>query len=105
MNRQQVTLLVAGFCLLPVAARADVIMPLAVVTVPLLPAIVLIEALPFRFLLNRRYRVGLGFWRAVGVILLANIATSALGAVLPAPLLPSAALRLLRARRPAGGYP
>lgn len=84
MNRK-LGVLLAFICLLPGPAYADLIMPLAVVTIPFLPVIVLIEALLFWLLLNRRYQVVTGFWRSVVIILLANLATSALGAVLPLP--------------------
>lgn len=84
MNRK-IGMVIAFICLLPGPAYADVIMPLAVVTIPFLPVIVLIEALLFWLLLNRRYKVATGFWRSVVIILVANLATSALGTFLPLP--------------------
>jgi hypothetical protein len=69
--------------LLPFSAAADVITPLSHVTIPLLPVIVLIEALVFLILARKWLRAAVGFWRVLGVVVVANVATSFVGTLVP----------------------
>ena len=69
--------------LVPVPAAADVITPLSYVTVPLLPVIIIVEALVFLLLSRKWLHVPVGFWKVLGVMAVANLVTSLLGTFVP----------------------
>lgn len=73
----------ALLAVMPAPAAADVITPLSYLTLPLLPPIVLVEALLFRVLARRWLTVPIGTWRILFVTLVANLATSLLGTLVP----------------------
>jgi hypothetical protein len=73
----------AAAAALPVAALADVITPLAYATVPVLPVIVIVEAVVFRVVSRRAFGVEIGFARILVAMAVANLASSLLGVVLP----------------------
>lgn len=71
------------FLLLPEVVSADVAWPLSIYTIPLIPVIVLIEALVFWLIANIVLKDQIGFWKIILVILIANIITSLLGTFIP----------------------
>lgn len=68
---------------LPLIAFADFIVPLSVTTIPLIPFIILIEALVFWIFANKFCKVAVSFWKLVLVTFIANLVTSALGTFIP----------------------
>jgi hypothetical protein len=71
------------FLLLPEVVSGDVAWPLSIYTIPLIPVIVLIEALVFWLIANIVLKDQIGFWKIILVILIANIITSLLGTFIP----------------------
>ena len=71
------------FLLLPQLVSADLIVPLSVMTIPLIPFIILIEAFAFWLLANKVIKVPVGFWKLILVTFVANIVTSLLGTFIP----------------------
>jgi len=68
---------------LPVSAGADLIVPLAYATVPLLPVVVVVEALVFLLASRKAFGVRIGLGRILIAMLVANVASSLLGVALP----------------------
>ena len=71
------------FLLLPEVVSADVAWPLSIYTIPLIPVIVLIEALVFWLIANKVLKVQIGFLKIILVTFIANIITSLLGTFIP----------------------
>lgn len=83
MDKKFLLLTILTFLLLPQLVSADLFIPLSIVTLPLIPLIILIEASAFWFLANKVVRVPVGFRRLILVTFVANIATSSLGFFIP----------------------
>jgi len=83
LKRNYFILSILAFLLLPEVVSADVAWPLSIYTIPLIPVIVLIEALIFWSIANKVLKVRIGFWKIILVTLIANIITSLLGTLIP----------------------
>jgi len=71
------------FLFSPQLASADVIIPLSFFTIPLIPLIVIIEAVIFWEIANKNIKVPIGFWKLTLVTFIANIVTSLVGIIIP----------------------
>ncbi|MCD4767767.1 MAG: hypothetical protein K8R34_14810 [Methanosarcinales archaeon] len=67
----------------PQFASADVIIPLSFLTIPLIPLMVIIEAVTFWEIANKIIKVPIGFWKLMQITFIANVATSLLGTFIP----------------------
>ena len=76
-------LIIFTFLFSPQFASADVIIPLSFLTIPLIPLIVIIEAVIFWEIANKNIKVPIGFWKLILVTFIANIVTSLLGIIIP----------------------
>ena len=76
-------LMIFTFLFSPQLASADVIIPLSFLTIPLIPLIVIIEAVIFWEIANKNMKVPIGFWKLILVTFIANIVTSLLGIIIP----------------------
>jgi hypothetical protein len=76
-------LIIFTFLFSPQFASADVIIPLSFLTIPLIPLIVIIEAVIFWEIANKKIKVPIGFWKLILVTFIANIVTSLLGIIIP----------------------
>ena len=83
MEKKFLLLTMLTFLLLPQLVSADLIVPLSVMTIPLIPFIILIEAFAFWLLANKVIKVPVGFWKLILVTFVANIVTSLLGTFIP----------------------
>jgi hypothetical protein len=81
--RNELIILLGLTLLVPSIASADMITPLSVLTIPLIPFIILIEAFVFWLLANKVIKVPIDFWKLILVTLVANIVTSLLGTFIP----------------------
>ncbi len=81
--KKKIFLIFFTFLFLPQLASADVIVPLSILTIPLIPIIVIIEAVIFWEIANKNIKVPIGFWKLILVTLIANIVTSLLGIIIP----------------------
>lgn len=68
---------------MPQLVLANVITPLSAYTIPLIPLIVLVEAVVFWLLASKVMKIKVGFWKIIWAVLTANIATSLLGTFIP----------------------
>jgi len=83
MDKKFLLLTILTFLLLPQLVSADLITPLSMMTIPLIPFIILIEAFAFWLLANKVIKVPIGFWKLILITLVANIVTSLLGTFIP----------------------
>ena len=83
MGNKFLYLIIFIILFLPQLASADVIIPLSFLTIPLIPLIVIIEAVTFWEIANKIIKVPIGFWKLILVIFIANIVTSLLGTFIP----------------------
>jgi len=63
----------------PGQALADVALPLAFITVPLLPIIIILEVVVFRLTATQLFKTKLRSWKVATAVVLGNIVTSLLG--------------------------
>ena len=75
--------MIVTFLFSPQLASADVIIPLSFFTIPLIPIIVIIEAVIFWEIANKNIKVPIGFRKLILVIFIANIVTSLVGIIIP----------------------
>lgn len=83
MDKKFLLLAILIFLLLPRLVSADIITPLSFMTIPLIPFIIIIEAVAFWLLANKVIKVPIVFWKLILVTLVANIVTSLLGTFIP----------------------
>ncbi|MBW6481405.1 MAG: hypothetical protein K0B37_18425 [Bacteroidales bacterium] len=83
MGNKCLFLIIFTILLSPHLASADVIVPLSSLTIPLIPLIVLIEAVIFWEIANKKIMVPIDFEKIILVTFIANIVTSLLGNFLP----------------------
>lgn len=83
MDNKVLFLILFAILLLPQLASADVIVPLSFLTIPLIPLIVIIEAVIFWEIVNKIIKVPVGFWKLILVTFIANIVISLLGTLIP----------------------
>jgi hypothetical protein len=78
-----VLLAIVLWLLAPLPAFSDVITPFSYRTAPLLAPIILVEAVLFQLLSRKRFKTAVRFWKSLGVVALANLASSLAGIVVP----------------------
>lgn len=83
MDKKLFSLTMLSFLVFPQIVLADVIVPLSSITFPLIPFIILIETLVFWLLANKFFKFRVGFWKSLLVVVIANLATSLLGTIIP----------------------
>lgn len=83
MNKVILFALLLSFLLVPKMVLANMIVPLAMITIPLLVIIIPVEAFVFWFLANKVLKIKTGFWKLILVVFVANIVTSFFGIFVP----------------------
>ena len=83
MNRNPLLLTIVTFVFFPRCVMADIITPLSLYTIPLIPLIILIEACVLWVWATKFVKVHVGFWKSILVTSVANMATSLLGTFIP----------------------
>jgi hypothetical protein len=82
-NRQTIWLALVACAVVPASVSADILTPLSYFTVPLLPVIIIVEALVFLLASRKWLRVKIGFRRILIAMVVANFVTSLLGTFIP----------------------
>lgn len=81
--RKRHIILGISLLLIPSLSHADILTPLTVLTGPLLVPIAVVEGVVFWLLAKFWYKIPTGFWKALGVIAVANLGSSAMGLLIP----------------------